>query len=231
MTTRRRPSVATRDGQGLPRGRISRAPSSDAPLAVANPPEGRLPPYEVRRRRAPSKADPSYTSEAMDLRRVEKKLREAEFFLFHLQQRETYPLGNAEELDFLLSAFLSAARAVDYRLRHEQGEHYKAWRKAWDDRIDPGDRQLVKFVDDDRALEVHASGSSRAEKHSPMAVHMENGEVAGFVPLPAPVPGAIAKPDFYYVDIEGKEERATEVCAKYIALTRAMLAAYSTGTP
>lgn len=76
----------------------------------------------------------------MELNRVEKKLREAEFFLFHLQQREKYPLGNAEELDFLLSAFLSAARVVDYRLRHEQGEPYKAWRKEWDEKLNVNDR-------------------------------------------------------------------------------------------
>ncbi len=162
----------------------------------------------------------------MELNRVEKKLREAEFFLFHLQQREKYPLGNAEELDFLLSAFLSAARVVDYRLRHEQGEPYKTWRKEWDEKLNVDDRQLVKLIDDDRALEVHESGSGRTEKHSPMGVHMEGGQVVAFVPLAAPRPGAIAKPDFYYIDVDGKEERATEVCAKYITLTKTMLEAY-----
>ncbi len=47
-----------------------------------------------------------------------------------------------------------------------------------------------------------------------MGVRMEGGQVTAFVPLPAVVPGAIAKPDFYYVDVDGKEERATDVCAK-----------------
>ena len=50
--------------------------------------------------------------------------------------------------------------------------------------------------------------------------------VVGFVPLDAPRPGAIAKPDFYYVAVDGKEQRATEVCAKYITLTKTMLEAY-----
>jgi hypothetical protein len=165
----------------------------------------------------------------MELRRIEKKLREAEFFLFHLKQREQYPLGNAEELDFLLSAFLSAARTVDYRLRHEQGDGYRAWRKEWDERMDPNDRLLVKFIDDDRALEVHESGSGRTEKLFPMGVRMEEGKVVGFVPLPAPRPGAIAKPDFFYsVTVDGKEERATDVCERYVALTKAMLEAFGT---
>jgi len=163
----------------------------------------------------------------MDLSRIEKKLLEAEFFLLHLKQRERYPLGNAEELDFLLSAFLSAARSIDYRLRHEQKEPYKDWRKAWNERMPPDDRLLVKFIDDDRALEVHESGSARTEKLSPMGVHMDDGKVVGFVALPAPRPGAIAKTDFFYaLNVEGQEKRATDVCERYITLTKDMLAAY-----
>ncbi len=167
----------------------------------------------------------------MDLHRIEKKLREAEFFLLHLQRREQYPLGNGEELDFLLSAFLSAARVVDYRLRHEQGEAYKNWRKAWDDKIDPKDRRLVTFIDEDRVSEVHKSGSKRTEKHTPMAVRMKDGEIEGYVALATPQPGAIAKPDLYYIDVDGRDERATDVCAKYIALTKTMLEAYRAAQP
>jgi hypothetical protein len=48
----------------------------------------------------------------------------------------------------------------------------------------------------------------------------------GYVALPAPQPGAIAKPDFFYMNVDGREERATDVCAKYVALTKAMLDAY-----
>src|ERR1700677_3753240 len=113
----------------------------------------------------------------MALQTIEKKLRETEFFLTQLKRREQYPLGNGEELDFLLSAFLSAARTIDYRLRHEQGDRYRAWRKEWDEKIDTKARLLVKFIDDDRALEVHESGSGRTEKHTPMGVRMEEGTV------------------------------------------------------
>jgi hypothetical protein len=165
----------------------------------------------------------------MDLRRIEKKLREAEFFLFHLKQREQQPLGIAEELDFVLSAFLSAARAVDYRLRHEQGDGYRAWRKEWDEKVAPSDRSLLKFIDDDRSFEVHESGSRRTEKHSAWAVRAEEGTVVGFVQLPGPMPGAIAKPEFFYsVTVDGREERASDVCERYVELAKAMVQAFRT---
>jgi hypothetical protein len=167
----------------------------------------------------------------MDLHRIEKKLREAEFFLSHLQRREQNPVGNDEGLDFLLSAFLSATRVVDYRLRHEQRTPYENWRKGWDERMDYHERSLVKLIDDDRAFEVHESGSKRTEKHTPMAVRMKDGEIEGFVALATSRPGAIAKADFYCIDGDGKEERATNVCAKYIDLTREMLEAYRSAQP
>jgi len=59
------------------------------------------------------------------------------------------------------SAFLSAARTVDYRLRHEHGTSYENWRAAWDKGLSPQQDSLNKFMTDDRAMEVHESGSTR----------------------------------------------------------------------
>jgi hypothetical protein len=67
----------------------------------------------------------------MNIENVDKKLREAKFFLAKMVEQEGRACSDKEEFDFYLSAFHSAARAVDYRLRHEQGAIYRAWRKTW----------------------------------------------------------------------------------------------------
>jgi hypothetical protein len=101
----------------------------------------------------------------MNIEGVEKKLREGRFFLNKMIEHERRAFGEKEPFDFYLSAFLSAARTVDYRLRHEQAAIYPAWRTAWDSR-NQADQGLIKFMVDDRNVEVHASGSSRVVKIS-----------------------------------------------------------------
>jgi hypothetical protein len=57
----------------------------------------------------------------MNIDSIEKKLREAQFFLERMREQEQRAFGDRDPLDFFLSAFLSAVRTVDYRLRHECG--------------------------------------------------------------------------------------------------------------
>jgi hypothetical protein len=79
--------------------------------------------------------------EKMDLARVQKKIAEARFFLGKMTEQERRVGGDDREpFDFYLSAFLSAARTVDYRLRHEQAGIYPAWRTAWDARLTPQEK-------------------------------------------------------------------------------------------
>lgn len=79
----------------------------------------------------------------MDLAQVRKKLLEAQFFSDEMikQERSIFiganPFEPFEPFDHYLSAFLSAARTVDYRLRHEQAAIYPDWRKAWDASLIP----------------------------------------------------------------------------------------------
>src|ERR1700738_5171779 len=67
-----------------------------------------------------------------------------------------------EPFDFYLTAFLSAGRTVDYRLRHEQAAIYPLWRKGWDGNLTPQENSLIKFMVADPIAEVPASGSSRS---------------------------------------------------------------------
>jgi hypothetical protein len=79
-----------------------------------------------------------------------------------MREQEQRLVGDREPFDYYLSAFLSAGRTVDYRLRHEHGAIYKPWRKAWDATLSPADAGLINFMIDDRNVEVHESGSSRS---------------------------------------------------------------------
>ena len=62
--------------------------------------------------------------------------------------------------DLLLSAFLSAARSVDYRLRDQHKATYEPWRKTWDTRLTLAENGFIKFMRVDREEEFHDSGSS-----------------------------------------------------------------------
>jgi hypothetical protein len=106
----------------------------------------------------------------MNTENVEKKLREARFFLNKMIEQEKLAFGDKEPFDFYLSAFLSAARTVDYRLRHEQETTYPAWRKAWDASLGSAGQGLIKFMIDDRNVEVHESGSARNVKAKDIVV-------------------------------------------------------------
>jgi hypothetical protein len=55
------------------------------------------------------------------------KLREADFFLRHLDCAFGSILKNTEGATFYLSAFLCAGRSVDDRLEKEGGDEYRGW--------------------------------------------------------------------------------------------------------
>ena len=79
---------------------------------------------------------------------AQKKLREACFFLAHLdEQGFTASPGPAEAAEFYLSAFLSAARSVTLVLKAEHPTTYQQWSDTWRSTIPPEDRQLLsKFT-------------------------------------------------------------------------------------
>jgi len=151
---------------------------------------------------------------------IDKKLREAHFFLRKMGERAQLAFGDQEEFDFYLSAFLSAGRTVDYRLRHEQGTAYKAFRAGWDSALSPDEQSLVKFLVDDRNLEVHESGSNRTEHESRIRVFGSYKDKSGTVNaslLPGTPTAEIMKPVYYFM-IGGQQLPLIEACLRYIEL-------------
>jgi hypothetical protein len=81
---------------------------------------------------------------------------------FDTRYQEQRAFGDKEPFDFYLSAFLNAARTVDYRLRHEQPA-YAAWR-VWN-ATHGNEDDLIKFlvmIDVSRSTKAVLPGSCRA---------------------------------------------------------------------
>jgi len=164
----------------------------------------------------------------MDLARVHKKIAEARFFLRQMTEQEGRLIGDREQFDYYLSAFLSAGRTIDCRLRHEQAAIYPAWRTIWNTSLTPQENSLIKFMVDDRNDEVHESGSSRsvAQEGVPLSVGTTSptDDVTGFICSGTPgTPAPVAYKPTYNFTIHGVERKATEACAAYLALLQLMV--------
>lgn len=154
------------------------------------------------------------------MQKVDKKLREARFFLVKMAERAAMAFGEHEEFDFYLSAFLSAGRSVDYRLRHTSPT-YPAFRAAWDQSLSADEANLIKFMVDDRNVEVHEAGSTRQEDELRIPVHGTYKDASGtltvFPGVPGTPPAQIIKPTYFFV-VGGRQVPALEACSAYLGL-------------
>jgi len=92
---------------------------------------------------------------------TQKKLREARFFLSHLEREEHIPLGTstAEAADFFFSAFVSAARSVTFVLQKEEKEKYDAWAPGWFDSRSEPEQLLIARFKQERTQALKLTGS------------------------------------------------------------------------
>jgi hypothetical protein len=67
------------------------------------------------------------TEGATMIPKTQKRLRGAQFFLQDLQKRARVFESDPEEFEFVLDAFLSAARSVTFVLKKEQKDKYNDW--------------------------------------------------------------------------------------------------------
>jgi hypothetical protein len=168
--------------------------------------------------------------------RIDKKLREARFFLRKMGERAQIAFGEHEEFDFYLSAFLSAGRSVDYRLRHEQGAAYVTFRAGWEKTLSPDDQCLVKALVDDRNVDVHESGSSRTEGEGRIPViggrYRDRSGVVTVRTPPGTPPSVIVKPEYCFV-VRGQQIPVLEAPRRYIELLERLVSDYrrSQGVP
>ncbi|MBI3695603.1 MAG: hypothetical protein HY238_12290 [Acidobacteria bacterium] len=91
---------------------------------------------------------------------TQRKLREAEFFLWHLVDDGQKAVRNEPEaFGFYLSAFLSAGRSVTFALQYEEKAKYDKWFPHWFGNLSAEDQNLLKFSKDQRNSEQKRGGA------------------------------------------------------------------------
>lgn len=193
----------------------------------------------------------------MNLNRVNKKLNEAKFFLDKLKKQETKGGKYPERFDSYLSAFLTAAKSVDelflYEVNREapgQRSTYSIWHREWKVRCNLADteRRLIEFMERDRNIEVHTSGSRRAFKTTMKRLPMDWGNfsqkpgVKNYVSyhwkgtkireriIGEPKSVKILK-EKYYFTIDGSEHSVIQASTKYVKLRARMLKQFGADYP
>jgi hypothetical protein len=87
---------------------------------------------------------------------VQKKLREVQYFLRQIDGVAQRVVGDPEEFEFLLSAFLSASVSITDPL---DSRRYRTWFEGWRQNRSTREQDLLEFVRIQRNLEVHREGA------------------------------------------------------------------------
>lgn len=160
------------------------------------------------------------------------KLQEARGFLDEMRRQEQKAFGDKSRFDHFLSAFLSAGRTVDYRLRHEHKATYPTWREQWNAHH-PSEDQLVKFMHEKRRIEIHEGGSGRIvrSEQTKIGIGSSYSDESGTLEVmgsPSPVTGhdvgATISKSRYFFDVGGTERSVTDVCTEYLMALERMVA-------
>jgi hypothetical protein len=165
---------------------------------------------------------------------IERKLQEARYNLDKMREQEKRAFGGTERFDSYLSAFLNATRTVHYRLCYEHEQTYKTWRKTWN-AAHPVEDNRIKFLSDNRRVEVHESGSTRIVqteeiKVGPGSSYTDPSGTLEVWGTPATLSGGnagatIHKPKYVF-NIDGTDRPVTDVCAEGLEALNKMVADY-----
>ena len=165
------------------------------------------------------------------IKNVEKKLREARFFLDKMIEHEHLAFNDKEPFDFYLSAFLSAGMSIrgafHVKQDRKRNEPIKKWKEGWEARLTPEERCLWDFMRTDRNVEVHGSGSSRVVRTEDRELGPGVHKLASGTHIVAGLPDwspAIIKTPAWDFTIAGTERKATAACGEYLALLKRMVA-------
>ncbi len=175
-----------------------------------------------------------------DYRQVDRKVREARYFLGEMNRiavaARNGNLQQVEVVGFHLSAFLSAARSIDYRLRNVAQDVYRDWRRAWDANLSAADAALITAMIDDRNVEVHETGTRADTRDTERRFEPGEYRVEGLGTLQVTGPGGMGPMATiigaeYWIAIDGAERRAAEACQEYLGLLEEMVRDFEAAHP
>jgi hypothetical protein len=156
---------------------------------------------------------------------VRKKFREAFFFYSHLSDGKTVVEPEREDVDFYLSAFLSAGKSI-IGFFHE-GEN-RAWFNCWKIGLVEDDRKLLNDMVHQRNLEVHEGGADVIPEFEVVPVNTNDTgpscEKLGSATLP--IPALPVRRKGYYFWIDGKRLDVNSVSRRYLELLLKLVSDY-----
>ena len=159
-----------------------------------------------------------------------RKLNEAQSCYHLLRKHEGFTQSNIiekpEEFHNSLSAFLSAARSVTFVLQAEQRQAYQAWFPGWQNGLNPDEKQLFKFFNNQRIEEVHKLGADLIEEKEAIPVtelipddRLHPAYQYGVTEsAPVGTPPSMVYRRFYYFKIQETRKRVTAWCQEYLTL-------------
>jgi hypothetical protein len=171
--------------------------------------------------------------DAPPLASTRRKLREAAFFLRHLNSANNEILlheTRSEASEFFLSAFLSAGRSVGDYMETEGGDDYRVWwaqRETSEDQLD-----LLGFTREQRKNSVHIRGPQieRSEEWVPVVelqreMALKGGSYVNFSSAPQAAHGAkVWRPVIRFTHFP--ERPVVDVCRDYLELMNTVVNEY-----
>ena len=163
-----------------------------------------------------------------------KRLREAEYFLRSAREYGIKRFHRSpEEMEYLVNAFLNAARGVQNAARHSEGAAFKHWYSTWESSLSDDERLLLVSMIDKRNEVTHAGESNSAwdmewVPSSRLPVNRDGG-YAIVLALPGIAESAIGIRVTYF-EIGATTLEAVECCSQYFDLMVRLLADYELST-
>ena len=153
---------------------------------------------------------------------AQKKLREAQFFLSHLETENRRAVRNEpEDFDYFMSAFVSAARSVTFAIQAEEKAKYDQWFPGWCATRPEEDQTLVTLMVSQRNAEQKQGGRDRRIEWEYVPVTGLSSEELGgrmfWSALPVVPAPHIGRP-IRYLEHGGQESEALSACKRYHAL-------------
>jgi len=156
---------------------------------------------------------------------IRKKLREALFFYCHLSPGKTVVEPEREDVEFFLSAFLSAGKSIIGFFYEKQN---RAWFDSWKIGLVEDDRKLLRDMAHQRNLEVHEGGADVIPELEVEPVNSRDTgpgyEKAGSATLP--VPALPVRRKGYYFWIDGRRLDLNPISGRYVELLLKLVSDY-----
>ncbi len=167
--------------------------------------------------------------------KTQKKLREARFFFARLRKKGEAFVGDPEEFEFYLSAFLTSGCSVTSVLLNEK--QCGPWSKKWKDTLTGSDRKLWDFMHKERNAEVHRKGTKIDTEVLFVPIIEVRQDARGhpaygfhwFAP-PGTPPPEVGK-QVHYFEMGSTKEEVTETCKRYLELLERLVQEFDQAFP